>query len=254
MFKLEKEIKEPIDDIGRHTLMIVGEKKSGKSSFSAQFEDSHLLEYEIGNASHIRCSYTDIHNWEEACSALVFLQNNPSFCKTIVQDDVPTAYDLCLDWVRKKQGKDPSDPSNFDVWRETSYYFNDFIRNFEALPMGRIYTAHVEIVEVELRKGKKVAQLQPSWSNQCRKILEKYIKMTGFILCNEENERVLQIRGDQFIKASNGFNEHFLLNGEQVSELSLGNSAKEGYENFLFAWNNFQSNGQNPKKAQVFEL
>ena len=247
-FTLKKEIRKPIDDIALHTLMFVGEKKIGKTAFAVQFEDSHVLEMEVGNANHLECSYTDIHNWEQACGALVYLQENPDFCKTIIVDDVPTLYEYCLDWVRSREGKEGTDANNFDIWRGVKYYFGDWVRNFQALKMGRIFTAHTAVNEVELRKSnRKISQLEPSWSKQCREILEKYTKMTGYLMWNNENQRVIQIKGDDFVKANNGFHDHFIYNGEQVSEISMGASAKEAYDNFIYAYKNFP--GSEPVNA-----
>jgi septin family protein len=159
---LERKIRKPTDEINKYTLMFVGEKKIGKTSFAMQFPKHHILEFEIGNASHLECSYDDVHNWEEAEDALKQLQANPEFCETIIIDDIPTAYELCLEYVREvKFKKGLMDKNNYDVWSVTKKVFMDWVKGFEKLNMGRIYTAHTKITTNETTANRTINRLEP---------------------------------------------------------------------------------------------
>jgi len=242
---LEKKRNIPSDDLGDYTLLFAGEKKTGKTSIATQFPDHFVLEFEPGNCDHIAdCYFRDIHDWNEAKGALKFLQENPDFCQTLVIDDIPSVYDFCMRAVRKFLKKGEDEKPGYDGYDVCSRWFTEWIRDIQKLPIGKIYTAHVDIKESETRTGRTVSQLEPTWTKQCKKIMDTYVTLTGIILMDDDANRQMQIVGDSFVKANNGFQNHFLKvdrqtgKGKQVTKIELGNSPQEGYQNILRAWNN----------------
>jgi GTPase SAR1 family protein len=221
--------------------MFVGDKKVGKTSLASQFPDHHILEGEPGNAKHLECSFTDIHDWETAKNAITFLEQNPTFCKTIVIDDVPSFYEYCMMAVRKQLKLAEDEKPGFTGYDVCLRWFNLFIRRIERLPIGKIYTAHTKINEVQTRTKRTISLLEPSWSGQCKKVLDRYTKLTGFIMFGAEGQREMHIIGDDFIQANNGFAKHFLIPGvenKQRNIIPLGTSAIQAYKNVLAAWKN----------------
>lgn len=243
---LERGINKPSDSLSDYTLMFAGEKKSGKTSLSAQFPDSFILEFEPGNAKHIECEYKDITSFSELDQALSFLEKNKDFCQTLVIDDVPSVYELVMVETRRYLKLSPEDKGSFDMWRVQKTKFNDVVYRIQNLPFGKIYTAHDKVREIELRSGRKMQQLETSMSGQCKEILDKYITLTGFIF-NEKEGKFLQIEGDEWVKANNGLSErHF----KGIKKIPLGNSAKEGYDNLIKAFNNLLSRPSKSKQPQ----
>ncbi|NIQ14094.1 MAG: AAA family ATPase [Candidatus Dadabacteria bacterium] len=246
-FTLKKQLHTPSDHLGDYTLLFVGEKKTGKTSLAIQFPDHFVLQFEPGNTDHLEgCYFQDIHNWEEAKAAVTFLQKNPDFCQTLVIDDIPSVYEYCLREVRRYLKLAENEKPGWTGYDVCKRWFDEWVRQVEGLPSGKIYTAHTKLTDATTRTGRTISQLEPSWTGQCKTVLDKYVKLTGYIVMNDDGSRELQIIGDDFIKANNGFDTHFLLNGKQMKSIPLGKSAQEGYQNLIRAWNN----NHQPKKQQ----
>ena len=229
----------PEKDISKYTLMFFGEKKCGKTSLAAQFPDHFILEFEPGNAAHLNCRFADVHNWEETLAYIALLKENKDYCKTLVIDDIPSVYEYCMNQVRKDLGKAETDKPGFDGYDVCKRRFNQLIKDIQTLPFGKIYTAHDKIRDCELRGGGTISQLETSMSGQCKEIIDKYITLTGYIKKDNKNERIMQIEGDKFIKANNGFKNHFLKPDEtKITDIPLGTSPEMGYSNLIKAYHN----------------
>ena len=67
-------------------------------------------------------------------------------------------------------------------------------------------------------------------------------------MMDDDGNRSLQIVGDSYILANNGFKGHFLKNGQQQKKINLGRTAEYGYKNLISAWNN---NFGEPRKSNT---
>jgi len=258
-FIIKRELKKPSENLNDYTLCFVGEKKTGKTSLAAEFPNHFILEFEPGNANHLECFAQDIYNWEEAEQAIIQIKEAlPDFCETLIIDDIPSAYEYCCLWARKFLRLSDDEKLGYTGYDITLRKFSDWVRSIQSLPIGKIYTAHTQIKDSETRTGKTISQLEPSWSNQCKKVLDKYLTLTGFVMMDDDGNRELRILGDSFVKANNGFKDHFLVNGVQRSSINLGRSSQEGYQNILKAWKNTKTKPKptntKPRKISLADL
>src|SRR3990167_1243504 len=132
--------KTPITDIGRHALLISGEKKTGKSSFAVQFPDHFMLEMELGNASHLDANYEDIPDYETFDAYLTQLEKNPTYCKTIIVDEVQILYNYICEQIRKERRLSIDEKFTYEEWRLVRVYFVSILNRIKRLSMGAIYT------------------------------------------------------------------------------------------------------------------
>lgn len=229
-----------VNDISQHTLLFSGQKKIGKSSLAIQFPDHFMLEMEPGNATHLDANYEDIHSYEQAVAFITELEKQPNYCKTLVIDEIQILYDLTVEQVRKEQKLDMDEKFQFDQWRVTASYFRDLIFRIQKLPMGRIYTAHLEEKEAETRSGKKFNRLEPRLSGQCNRVMENLIKMCGTIIIGPQGNRLMQIERDEYVEAYNCFQNNFInpLTNKKLTHIPLGDSPQQAYNNFIQAFNN----------------
>lgn len=228
----------PSENIADYTLFIAGDKKVGKTSLASQFPDHYIMEFEPGNASHLCCRHTDIHSWKEACDLIEEIKANPTYCKTLIIDDVPSLYRYCYQHARKLLRLGKIDKDNFDVWRTTRLEMTDLFQTILKLPVGKIFTAHTVITPVEDRHGNTYSQLAAALSNQCREIIMGPMTLSGVMQFTEGGKRTLIIEGDNFVQAGHGFANNFTWKGQRLKEIPLGRSPQQGYENFMAAFNN----------------
>jgi len=168
------------------------------------------------------------------------IEKKPDYCQVLVIDDVPSFYDYCLWEVRSRLKLKDDEKPGFTGYDISKRWFQDFIGRIQKLPCGKIYTAHDTIKEAELRGGGTVSQLEPHWTGQCKAALDKYVTLTGFIFKETATTRIMQIQGDRFVKANNGFSTHFLdfSTREPLISIPLGANPKQGYELFMHAFYN----------------
>jgi hypothetical protein len=251
---LPNELKVASTNMLDHTYLFVGEKKVGKTHFCLQWPGAFVLEGEPGNANHLSGNYVDVSNWEEVVQYIDAIKANPNYCKTLILDDIPSFYEYCLAFVRQKLGMNIDKKSDWDVWEITRRRFTTFIKDVQSLPCCKIYTAHEQIKDIEVRADTTVTILSNSMSKQCKEVMDKWITLTGYIFKTSSDERVMQIQGDSWVKASCGFNDKFLKSdGTQISRIPMGKTAKEGFENFQKAFNNELFGKLEPPK-QVFKI
>ena len=229
-----------VNDIAQHTLLFSGQKKIGKTSLATQFPDHFMLEMEPGNATHLDANYEDIHSYDQAIAFVAELEKQPHYCRTLVIDEIQILYDLTAEKVRKEQKLDMDEKFQFDQWRITASYFRDLIFRIQKLPMGIIYTAHLEEKESETRGGKKFNRLEPRLSGQCNRVMENLIKMCGTIIISQHGQRLMQIERDEYVEAYNCFQNNFInpLTNKKLTHIPLGDSPQQAYQNFISAFNN----------------
>lgn len=254
-FVLPRTNKKPVDDISHHNILIAGEKGAGKTSLATQFPEHFMLECEVGNASHLDCRYEDISTWEQLVGYTTELEKTTNYCKTLIVDEVALAYEYCCDFVRKEQKLSIDEKFEYDEWGIVRNHFRSWIKRLQVLPMGVVYTSHIDPFQVETRTGKKVTKYQPRISKQCSIATENWIKICGVMLSNPDSSRKMQLEGDDLYLAYNKFPDHFInpVTGEKHKSIPLGNSPQEAFKNFMSAYHNTLEvrTGQNAVKAAV---
>ena len=238
----------PPTNFYNYSVIFTGPKKIGKTSLAAQAPNSFIMEFEPGNAKGLPIRFLDIATWQEANEILVLLQVQPNYCSTLIVDDLPSLFRLCYSYKCKQLAIDsPWDMTHGKAFDMISKEFNDYIGKLQALPCGKIYTAHAEIQEFKLISGQTYNRLEPSYPAEITRFVNKSVQIEGMLYLNEKSERVITFKGTTLLRASCGIPGHFLgKDGSILNYIPLGNSPEEGYKNLMLAWNNqlVVSNGE----------
>lgn len=238
-FELAKGVHVPSKSLSDYIIFLAGRKKIGKTAFAAQFPDHYIMEYEPKNASHLHCRYNDIRTWAETMRCIELLEKSPGYAKTIIVDDVPTMYDMCLAYVCKKEGIGyPSDLEYGKGWNAVKREFESVIKRIMAIGPGVIFTAHTKLKDIETKSGKKFQRLESTLSGQASSVMDA-ITHLWIVMDYEKDGRVMRLLGDEYLKAGIGLEGHFLdPSGERLSTIPLGKSPQEAYANFEQAFHN----------------
>lgn len=242
--RLPTEKKQAVDNIYRHTLLIGGEKKTGKTSFCSQWDGHFILECEPGNASHLSANYEDIFEFDQAVAYLEAIEKNPTYCKVLIIDELKALYDYCYTKVRIMQKMDLDEKFGFKEWGITKNYFRDFILRLQKLQaeknIGLVFTCHTELHEIELTSGRTLTRMEPRLSKQANELIENFVKFYGVILFNPDSSRCMQIEGNDYVLAYNGFPDHFRVpnSATKLTKIEMGVSPVVAFTNFNAAYNN----------------
>ncbi len=240
--KLPTQNKPPITDIGKHALLISGAKKTGKTSFAVQFPDHFMFEMELGNATHLDANYEDIPDFATFDDLLKQIEANPTYCKTIIIDEVQLLYNRVVDKVRIDKRLDMDEKLQFEHWRLVRDNFQALLDRIKRLRTGVIYTAHLVENEVELRSGGSFKRMEPRLSKQCKEITDDVFKCCFTIVTEgrEQSSRFIQLNRDEYTEAYNCFSDRFInqLTGHQLKHIPMGESAVEAYNMFMAAFDN----------------
>lgn len=249
--KLPTQKKIPPDNIADYILMIVGEKKIGKTSFCAQFPDHFIMEFEPGNAKHLKANYEDVGSLATFDSLLKELEKNPGYCKTLILDEITILYDLIHRKLLKMEAiEDPGQLGFGKGWGRIGRTFDNYITRLQSLGCGIIYTGHSEIKEAETRSGRKISKLEAAMGGRVSKTMDRLTQFWGVMQFDEHGGRNMHITGDDYLKAGHGFSEnHFKLVNDGI--IPLGSSPVEAYQNFIKAWNNESLDSTSPAKQQT---
>lgn len=256
---LPTEYNVPPQDISQYVIMLAGEKKIGKTSFAAQFPDHYIIECEPRNAIHLHCRHTDVGNWKEFVQVIDLLEKNKGYAKTVVIDDIPTLHGYCQDHICKQMGIDhPQDKAHGKAWGALDAEFQKQLLRLHNLGVGIIYTGHTKKIEDETRSGKRFTRIESYGGAGCIRWLDAKIHLWAVMLFDGEGNRELIISGDDYIKAANGLAETNFINqldGKPLRFIPMGQSAKEGYNNFIKAFHNQLSVApKQPKKTTAESL
>jgi len=236
--KLPRQINQPSDNIGDYVIFLSGEKKVGKTAFCSQFPDHLILEFETGNAKHLAARYIDIPDLKTLNEVKKALLEEKDSYKTLIIDEVNIIYELIMIRICKEHGiMDLQEIGFARGWNAVRREFEGWIRFFQSLDAGVIYTGHNLIKTVTTKTKQEISSLESKLNKAVGEIMDRYVHMWFCMLFDQNNNRVLQIEGDGFVKAGHGFSgSHFqhVIEGQ----IPLGHSPQLGYNNFIKAWNN----------------
>lgn len=235
-------INKPPDDISAYTILFAGPKKIGKTSLAAAAgKKPFIIQGEPKNSIALPVNQQDILSWLDFIEITSLLEKTPGYCDVKILDDVPSFYSLCFNYICKKQGfEHPQDLGYGKGWKFIENEFDQRIKKLLSLPGGMIYTAHTTIKDFENRHGKKFNRLETTMTGQADKLLDAIVQIWGVIeYAGENDQRVLTIRGSDFIKAGCGLTGRFLFpEGDMINQIPLGESPQEGWNNIVLAFNN----------------
>lgn len=247
---LPTERSKPVRDPWKYAYLITGEKKVGKTTFAIEGEDTEELVLQFDKpqlATEIREQV--IKTWNESVKYIKALEERAEAgtfpYNRVVIDGVYEWYMMCQTATCKHFGiEHPSDEGFARGWHHLRDNFTDAVNRILRLQAsaecGAIFIAHAEWKEVPTRGGGKIEKLVPDLTGGCERVVNG--KVDGwFVYTYDGDERVMVIRGDELTGAGHRIDGSFLTpGGEQVREIPMGNSAAEGLDNFLKAFNNKQ--------------
>lgn len=254
MPSLPTQINVPPNDITAYKYVIVGPKKSGKTSIASKFPNALILEGEVGNAKHLRCKSVDIANWRDFVDIVGQLEKAPKgYCDTIVIDNLPSFHRYCQDYICAQKGIEyPGDQSHGKAWSALDLEFNKQMVRLHALGLCMVYTAHTKMVEHEKASGGKYTKLECEGGAAAIRFVDVYSHLWGVLELDPKGQRYLRIQGNQDIKAGAFTNEHFQdsATGKPIERIPLGNSPDEAYKNIELAFHNMLAVGTPGAKPQ----
>lgn len=237
---IERKINEPPTDLSKSNILLTGRKKIGKTSLAAQWDESHICEFEPGNAIHIKCSYTDVGTLKDLNDFLKEAAKT-TWVKTWIFDDIAAPYDWCFEKICKQEGfSDPGELSHGKGWGLIKREYMSYIHKIFNLPGGKLFTAHATQKTIKTVSKKEITTYECDYGATIRKNLEHPKLHNVWIMEYLRNERVLIIQGDEYYQACTAnLDEHFKTpDGKAIKMIPLGKTAKEGYENILACYRN----------------
>lgn len=234
---LPDEKSDPISDLGKAVILITGEKKIGKTSLTSCFGKNLNLSFEIGYKG-LRIFQVDVPDWDTARALQRKLRKDSKF-DTVTVDTADQAFKKMEKWVLKKHGISHASEMEWGKgWAAIKQEFEDFIDGLTHTGKGVILISHSQEKEVRTRDGGSYDRVMATIPKSGREIIEGLVD----IWCHygyEGKRRVLTILGDDHISAGHRFTDRFKTpDGRPIRRIDMGRNEKEGYANFVAAWNN----------------
>lgn len=234
---LPKEKSSRSDSLQDYSILIYGKKKIGKTSLTAQFPDTLALMCEPGGKAQ-EMFQVSCRNWKELREYTRLFIKDDRF-KTAAIDTADFAYEFCMEYICKKLVIDhPSDEGYGKGWKAVRAEFQAWVTELLHSGKGVIFISHSKDEEFKTRRGDTFNKVGASMAGQAKDILEGLVD----IWANYEydgKKRYLIIGGSDEVDAGNRVEGHFLdTDGTPLDRISMGNSPKEAYRNFIAAFGN----------------
>lgn len=234
-FSLPDKVSKPLTDLGSYSLLIFGREKIGKTDLAAQFPEAFFLMCEPGGKG-LRIFQRPVTTWIQYKKYVGLLNEEANRFKTVVTDTIDLAFKMCVRHVCRNLGvlhvSEEKWGKAYDMIRD------EFAEQMQAListpGRGVIFISHEEDKTLESKKnGEEKSRIIPTMPKQARKVIEPMIDIWGYYHYGDDGKRWLRIRGNKFISAGCRLKENFV----GVNKIPMGDSAKEGYQNFVQAFN-----------------
>lgn len=223
----------PETKLSAYSILLYGQEKIGKTSFTAQFPKPLHLMFEPGGKS-LELYKEDIKDWAHFRKLLPAIEHDKTF-ENVVVDTADVAYIMNERWVCEANGvTDIQDMEFGKGWRKNALEFHTCVRRLIKTGKGVIFTSHVSEKQFKRRGGESTDRIVPSMSKQAREILEPIVDIWTYYRYTPGGGREFVIRGDEEISAGVRTKGHFV----GIDKIPAGRSEEEAYHNFLNAFNN----------------
>ena len=237
--------------------LIYGPKKVGKTKFSSLFGadegTTYFLMFEkLANHLSIRQTLMADHidpktkelvpAWLYAEAFLESLINDPRGIRTLCPDGMLAMYEKAFKQGCKEGGfKHPSGQNDYGLsWDKVKDTFYRYVDRLIESPFGLVFNCHDIALQQERFDGIRT-QIVPNLPKYADEFVRHKIDNIFYMHIRGKGKRWLQLRGDENVYAACAPEKNFLTtNGEPVWMIPMGDSAEEGYKNFVKAFNNQQ--------------
>lgn len=238
--------------------LFYGPKKIGKTKFSSMFGGNEGITYflmfeKLARHLSIRQSLmSDVLNektgsiettaWLLAEAYLETLISQPGNIRVVCADGLLAMYEKAFIQGCKEGGfQHPSDIKDYGKsWDKVKGTFYRFVDRLVTSKFGVMFNCHDVALRDENLDGSTKLQIVPNLPKYADEFVRHKVDNV-FYMHYRERSRWLQLRGDQTVYAGCANEKNFLTpDGEQIWMVPLGNSAEEGYKNFMNAFNNKQ--------------
>ena len=233
----------PSDSLQDYSILIYGRKKIGKTTLAAQFDGALFLMCEPGGKA-LRIRQRPVKNWLEF-KGYIALAIKDKATRTIVVDTTDFAYEYCFDYVCEEKAMDhPADEGYGKGWKAIRKEFTEVMTELLHSGKGVIFISHSKDEEFKTRKSEAYSKAVSSMPGQAKDVLEGLVD----IWANYDYDgkrRVLIMSGNDEVDAGHRIEGRFKYpNGEPIESIPMGRSPKEGYRNFVAAFNNHMPGGK----------
>lgn len=176
MSLLPTEKSTPKTSLADYTVLIHGAPKIGKSTWCSQIENVLFFDMESGlNALQVYKTPL-IETWEQLLAAARELTETDHPFKAVVWDTVEVAYQLCLQYVCKKNGIiHPGKENDYGAsWNAVNGEFGRVITKLSSLEIGLFLISHSKEAEKKTRT-EKYTKTVPNLSDGARKYIAQTV-------------------------------------------------------------------------------
>lgn len=245
---LPKEVSVPSDNLQDYTILLYGIKKIGKTSLCQYFKDCLYLMFEPG-AKALAVHKRSPKNWTEFKEYVKLLEKDKKF-KTVVIDPVDRLFRICEKHVCQRMAiTHPSEGEWGKGWSAVREEFEEWVLG-RLLHTGKgvIFISHAKDAEIKTRVGDVYHKVTSTMANQGKEVIEGVIDIWCHYRYDGE-ERVITIIGDDHTDAGHRLKEHFKYkDGSRIKNIPMGKSPREGFDNFITAFDNGLVRPIAPKK------
>lgn len=244
---------EPVADLFKSIIMIYGAKKIGKTDLASQFSKKMLHLMHEPMARQLRTLQVSCPDYEHSAEWMRMLIEEEHDFDSVSIDPLPLVYDWAIEYTGRVQGfTHPGDQKDYGKsWSDVYVNFSRPLMKLLHSDLGVMFHAHEEDEKIPTRNGKEFIIRRPEGAKGVKKFLDANIENVWYYHMRG-NKRFLQLRGDDFAFACCAFTENFFTpGGARVAAVPMGDSAKEGFQNLMRAFDNKQTKTYNEKEEET---
>lgn len=245
----------PLTEMEAFTWFLYGERKIGKTSLIAEFEDVYFLMFEPGGSA-LAINQTYVRDWRFFVNKVIpKLEMRPNYCRAVCIDTGFMCYERCVEFGMKEHELDsPSDESWGNAWKYFFREFRDAHQRILDAGISIICVAHSALQTIKKRNGLEYTRIKVNLGKQAAEYYGGTFDVVAYYHYDENGNRVLQLRGDAEVDAGVRIKNHFdYTNGEHIKILPLGDRDEvDAYKRLKQAFNNELSmKGGSTQSAEV---
>lgn len=245
--RLPDEKTEPSDNVLDFTYLIFGERKIGKTSLIAQFDNVFFIPTEKGTSLqkvyqpvnddgrpiYLR-KWADVKRWTKlACQS----DRYDALCI----DTIDQAYRLAYKAVCQRLGiTHPNDESWGTAWSQIT---DEVVNLIDSIvydyQLGLFMLSHTQYKDIDRFDGSEFEQFTSSLGGKTGDYVTGIVDFWGYYGYKGRQRRIW-LEGSQGLDAGTRFEDNFLdsKTDEPLAFIPMGSSPEEGYDNFIAAFNN----------------